>query len=82
MCKFQAKIRVDKCVDPCYNYITFQKGGRHMPIIENTASYADKEPTNIRIEKDLKEKLLKEASEKNTTMADIVNDVLRKYYSK
>jgi hypothetical protein len=53
-----------------------------MPLINNTASYDEKEPTNIRLEKDVKEKLIEDADRSKTTMADIVNEILKKHYSK
>jgi antitoxin component of RelBE/YafQ-DinJ toxin-antitoxin module len=53
-----------------------------MPLIENTASsgYVDKESTNIRLEREVKERVLQEASEKATTMTDVINTILKEHY--
>jgi antitoxin component of RelBE/YafQ-DinJ toxin-antitoxin module len=53
-----------------------------MPLVENTASssYVDKESTNIRLEREVKEKVLQEASDKGTTMTEVINTILKQHY--
>ncbi len=51
-----------------------------MPVIDNPYEYDKRIPTNVRIDKDIKDIIKKEAEDKGITMADIINDVLVKYY--
>ena len=53
-----------------------------MKVIENPGVYDDKEPTNLRLEKDLKEAVKEEAEKRGVSMSDIVNDVLAERYKK
>jgi len=55
-------------------------GGEEMAIEENTKKYDDKQATNVRIDPTLKDRLLQEADEKKKTMAEIINDMLRRRY--
>lgn len=50
--------------------------------VPNPTIYDDKLPTNIRIEKWLKERLIKDAEDNRCAISDIVNDALRAYYKK
>lgn len=45
------------------------------------SEYDNKMPTNLRIEKDLKQKAKKESEEKNKTLSEIVNESLRLRYN-
>lgn len=48
-------------------------------IIDNKQEYDEKVPTNIRLEKDLKEKAFDLAAEKHTTLSDVINRALKSY---
>ena len=45
--------------------------------IKNPRNYEEKVPTNIRLDKDIKEYVLEEAERLETTQADIVNRIIR-----
>lgn len=51
-----------------------------MSVITNPQKYEDKMPTNVRLDKEVKEALKTEAEEKNIDMAEIVNEALKKRY--
>lgn len=57
-----------------------------MSVIKNPTEYDTKKATNIRIEKDLKDKLIaealrrKEAGEEGVTITLIINELLRERY--
>ena len=53
-----------------------------MSIIINPSKYDKKIPTNIRLDESIKDILQSEAKVRNTTMSDIINEVLIKRYSK
>ncbi len=46
----------------------------------NVESYDDKEPTNIRLIKEVKDALKEEADKKGVTMSDIINEELAERY--
>ena len=51
-----------------------------MAIEENVKKYDDKQATNVRIEPELKDKLLQEALDDSKTMAEIINEMLELRY--
>lgn len=57
------------------------KGGVIM-IVKNPQKYSNASPTNLRLEKELKELLILEADKNNTTMSALINDLIRKAYAK
>ena len=48
--------------------------------IPNKAVYDEKLPTNVRLERNLKERALAEAGERRTTLSEVLNDALRSYF--
>lgn len=48
--------------------------------IPNKAVYDEKLPTNVRLERNLKERALAEAEERRTTLSEVLNDALRSYF--
>ena len=48
--------------------------------IPNKAVYDEKLPTNVRLERNLKERVLTEAKERRTTLSEVLNDALRSYF--
>ena len=48
--------------------------------IVNPKEYDSKVPTNVRLEKALKDKAIQEASDKKINLADVVNNALRERY--
>lgn len=48
--------------------------------IPNKAVYDEKIPTNVRLERNLKERALAEAKERRTTLSEVLNDALRSYF--
>ena len=48
--------------------------------IPNKAVYDEKLPTNVRLERNLKERVLAEAKERRTTLSEVLNDALRSYF--
>lgn len=71
---------VDNLVDPCYTVNTWNERRNKMPILDNPYDYDSKVPTNIRLDREIKEIILKEAEEKGTNMADIINNILVEHY--
>jgi len=53
-----------------------------MALVNNTANYDDKEPTNIRLEKEIKKQVLEDAERREITMADVINEILKTHYNK
>jgi len=51
-----------------------------MAIEKNTKKYDDKQATNVRIDPTLKDKLLQEAEAEKKTMAEIINEMLKRRY--
>lgn len=46
-------------------------------LISNPASYSDRQNTNLRLDEDVKEALARYVEDKNTTMSDVVNELLK-----
>lgn len=46
-------------------------------LISNPASYSDRQNTNLRLDEDVKEALARYVENKNTTMSDVVNELLK-----
>jgi len=61
--------------------IRLMKGGVIM-IVTNPHKYVNAAPTNLRLDKELKEILLKEAEKQSTTMSDLINRLIRDAYVK
>lgn len=53
-----------------------------MPIVNNPQEYDDKEPTNIRLVKGLKDSIREEAETQGTSLSDVVNEILEQYFKK
>lgn len=51
-----------------------------MQVVKNPKEYDNKLPTNVRLERDMKQRALKEAKERATTLSDVVNDALKERY--
>lgn len=50
-------------------------------MIENKKEYSTKVGTNLRLDKELKRELIKRAEELNMTLADLVNEALKKHFN-
>lgn len=46
-------------------------------LISNPASYSDRQNTNLRLDEDVKEALARYVEDNNTTMSDVVNELLK-----
>ena len=53
-----------------------------MPIVNNPQTYDDKEPTNVRIVKALKNEARADALARGVHLSDIINELLREKYEK
>lgn len=51
-------------------------------LIKNPKEYDTKEPTNLRLEEEIKVLLKEKAEKEGVTMSDIINDVLAKMFEK
>ena len=49
-------------------------------IVNNPQKYSNAAPTNLRIDRELKEILLLEADKQNTTMSELINRLIREKY--
>lgn len=58
-----------------------KKGGVNM-IVKNTRVYVDASPTNLRLERELKDILIAEAKKNNTTLSALINQLIRDTYVK
>lgn len=48
--------------------------------VPNSAIYDDKIPTNVRLDKTLKERAMADAKKLNTSLSEIINGLLREEY--
>lgn len=51
-------------------------------LVKNPTKYTDKRPTNVRLEKEIKEKLLLMAKEQGKTLSDLINEMLKNEINK
>lgn len=51
-------------------------------IVKNTRVYVDASPTNLRLERELKDILIAEAKKNNTTLSALINKLIRDTYVK
>lgn len=64
------------------NILVTEEEERIMLGVPNKAHYPDIAPTNIRLERELKTLLYKEADKEGTTLASLLNSILRERYKK
>jgi len=50
--------------------------------VKNPVAYDDKVPTNVRLEPSLKSALFEEAVLKETTMSELLNQILKNYFTR
>lgn len=58
-----------------------KKGGVNM-IVKNTRKYVDASPTNLRLERELKDILIAEAAKQQTTLSALINQLIRDTFVK
>lgn len=51
-------------------------------IVKNTRKYVDASPTNLRLERELKDILIAEAAKQQTTLSALINQLIRDTFVK